>query len=444
MNRKPRRLWHAALLLTSVVAISAVAAAKVRHDGQWPASDKTVSLEAKGLTRSDAIQRLAQAAGWSIVLHAPPGDPVDLHVKEQPAAKVLDMLLADGDYVADRQGDLVSIARDTAAAPMPPAAAPAPPEIAASAAPPAPPASAAAEPDEERGDDRVITGGGLKIEEGETVHDVVMLGGSVDIFGKVTGDVVVTGGSVHLHDGARVNGDVTALGGSIDVDDGARVDGDVGVVGGSLHKAEGAKIGGDIKNVGNKGKKHVHVSVNKNGDKPSMISRVTEGTSLAQRLGSAITRTALLFVFGAIFLALTPDRMQKLQAEIVARPMRSFALGIVGLLVAAVLTVAMVVTIIGVPFAVIGAILAALGGYVGVCMVLSTVGGALIGHRTNNPYLHLALGCALMLVLGAIPYVGGVVTAAIVLVGVGSLVATRGAGLWPERAAAGGGHPYRT
>jgi len=289
----------------------------------------------------------------------------------------------------------------------------------------------------------VITGGSLKIEEGETVHDVVMLGGSVDIYGKVTGDVVVTGGSVHLRDGSRVNGDVTALGGSIDVDDGARVDGDVGVVGGSLHKAEGAKIGGDIKKVGNKGKNHVRVSMNKNDEKPSVIARVTDGAGLAQRLGGAITRTALLFVFGAIFLALTPDRMQKLQAEIAARPMKSFALGIVGLLVAAVLMVAMVVTLIGVPFAVIGAILAALGAYVGVCVVLSTVGGALIGHRTNNPYLHLALGCALLLVLGSIPYVGGVVTAAIVLVGLGALVATRGAGIWPARAGAAGAHPYR-
>ncbi|MBI5536826.1 MAG: polymer-forming cytoskeletal protein [Deltaproteobacteria bacterium] len=465
MGRSPR-LWHALSLGAAVLAFSAAAAGAVRREGVWPSADKTVTLEARGMTRAQAIQKLADAAGWSIVVHAPPGDPVDLHIKAQPASRVLEMLLTDGDYVANRSGDLISVTRDSktsplasgapapksSAAPLVPAPA-AVPAIAASAQPvdataPADPSEPA--PDEpssepDRGEDRVITGGSFKIAQGETVHDVMMLGGSVEVFGNVTGDVVVTGGSVHLFDGSHVHGDVTALGGAIDVDDGALVDGDVGVVGGSLHKAEGAKIGGDIKKVGHGGKGNVHVNVSKSSEH-LRLGRGSSGLSIgriASDIGAAITRSAMLFVFGAIFLALATRRMEALQTEVAARPMRSFALGVVGGLAATVLLVALCVTGIGIPVAVIGVLAATLGAFVGISSVLSTVGGALLGHRTKNPYLHLALGCALFLVIGAIPYLGGFVTAAVVLIGMGAVVATRGLGLFPTKPNGNGSHPYR-
>jgi cytoskeletal protein CcmA (bactofilin family) len=445
------RTLTALCLAAALVVVSAFAAGAVRQQGVWPAVDKNISLEARGLPRSQAIEKLAEAAGWSVVLHAPPGDTVDLHVKAQPAVKVLEMLLTDGDYVADRHGDLISITREVRAA------APAAESASASlAAPgpaeqdPAPEATPEASEEQssqaapERGEDRVMTGGNLRIEKGESVHDVVMFGGSVDVYGTVTGDVVVTGGSVRLHDGARIDGDVTALGGSIDVAAGAEVRGDVGVVGGVLRRAEGARIGGDVKQVGGKKKKgSSHVSVSSDSEAAHADKGGVSVGKVAGGVGGALTRAALLFVFGAVFLALTPRRTEQLQGEIAARPMRAFALGVVGSLLAALLMLAMVVTVIGLPFALIGALLIVIAVYVGICMVLSTVGGAVIGHRTRNPYLHLALGCALLLVVGSIPYVGGAVTAAVVLVGLGAVVATRGAGLWPAAASPASAHPYR-
>jgi hypothetical protein len=461
------RLWLAVALGAALLAFSAAASGEVRLEGAWPTADKNVTLEARGLTRAQAIQKLADAAGWSIVVHAPPGDPVDLHIKAQPASKVLEMLLSDGDYLANRQGALISVTRDSKGAPLAAtASAPAEPPAATSpsVAPAVPSASAAAQTasvtapsasavssddsssDDNRGEDRVITGGSFKVGRGETVHDVVMLGGSVEILGKVTGDVVVTGGSVHLFDGAHVHGDVTALGGSIDVDDGASVDGDVGVVGGILHRADGAKIGGDIKKVGHGGKGNVLVGVAKSGDHPK-LGREMSGLSIgrvASEIGGAITRSAMLFVFGTIFLALASRRMEALQTEVAARPMRSFALGVVGGLAATVLMVALCMTGIGIPVAIVGVLAATLGVFVGISSVLETVGGALLGHRTKNPYLHLALGCSLFLVLGSIPYLGGFITAGVVLTGMGALVATRGAGLFPSKPNGNSSHPYRT
>lgn len=60
----------------------------------------------------------------------------------------------------------------------------------------------------------------------------------------------------------------------------------------------------------------------------------------------------------------------------------------------------------------------------------------------RNPYAHLAFGCALFMVLGAIPFVGDFVIAAALLIGIGSVVATRAAGLMPQKNGLVG-TPYR-
>ncbi|PKN31343.1 MAG: hypothetical protein CVU63_24425, partial [Deltaproteobacteria bacterium HGW-Deltaproteobacteria-20] len=236
-----------ALLVGALVLLATPSIASVRLEGTWPDADTPVSLDAKGLPRSEAIRRLADALGWSVVLHVPSADVVDLHVKDQPAAKVLSMILADGSYVAKRDGDLIAIERDKAApesatSTREPVAAtsttpPAPPAPPAPPVPPAP-ATAGSPPD------RVVSGGRVRVEKGEVVRDVVVFGGSADILGTATGDVTVVGGSARVHKDAHVMGDATAVGGSLDVEDGARVDGDVGVVGGVLRRGEQAQIGG--------------------------------------------------------------------------------------------------------------------------------------------------------------------------------------------------------
>lgn len=424
-------LWCAVLCV--VVLVTAPSLAAVRFDGTWPDADKPISVEATKLKRGDALRKVADAAGWSVVLQGVPSDEVDLHVTKQPAGKVLALLLSDQRYVASRDGDLISIAPDTSA----PSGVGSAAALAASAAPSgalpaasAPPPSGSVEEEaeepvtekeaEEKAPDRVISGGSVRVEKDEVVHDVVVFGGNADVLGTATGDVTVIGGYARIHPGAHVHGDATAVGGKLTVDDGARVDGDVGVVGGVLDKGKGA----DVRGVSKEGKHgRVRVSVS-DDDKPDRWS----ASGLLHEIGSSITRTALLFVFGAIFLALAAERMQALQGEIAARPMRSMALGVVGALVTAAVMIALCVTIVGIPFAVVAALLAAILIYVGVCAALTVLGAALLRHRTTNPYIHLGLGCALFLLIGWLPYLGTIATIVVGLVGFGSLLATRGAG----------------
>ncbi len=146
----------------------------------------------------------------------------------------------------------------------------------------------------------------------------------------------------------------------------------------------------------------------------------------------AVSAMVVLFAFGAVLLALAGDRMEKLELEVAARPARTFALGLVGFFGLATAFVVLCVTVIGIPFAILGALLVVFAAYAGIVAVLGTLGGALIGHRTKNTYLHLAAGCTVFLVIGHIPWIGDLATLALIFFGVGAVLASRVAGLWPR------------
>jgi hypothetical protein len=145
----------------------------------------------------------------------------------------------------------------------------------------------------------------------------------------------------------------------------------------------------------------------------------------------AIEGMVALFVFGTVLLALAGPRMEKLELEVAARPARAFALGIVSFVLAIAASVALAVTVIGIPFALCFVLVSVFATYAGIAAVLRTLGAALARHRTDNAYLHLALGCGLFLVASAIPWLGDFVTLGLALLGLGSVVASRLAGLWP-------------
>lgn len=450
-----RRLVAKVLVLFGALLLvlgSRNAQAEVRREGTWPSGEKAVTLSVAGQSRSQALRALADKAGWSVVAELPASAPVELHVRDQDPNKVLDLLFADGRWVARRDGALISLAPDRvepaaapATPPVPPGEPSAAPAASATTSPSATPAAGPASPadvDEvkERGEDRVVTGGDATIGREELVHDVVVMGGEADVSGTVTGDLSVMGGEATIRSGAHVHGDASVLGGELTIEDGARVDGDVGVLGGELTRGPDARIGGKVSSKGGS----VRIKLGDGHEEPEGEGGWTF-RGMLHDAGAATTRMAVLFVFGAILLGLATRRMETLEAEVAARPMRSFGLGIVGLLAGAVSLIALCITVIGIPIALVAVILAVFAGFAGVCAVLTAVGAALVRHRSTNPYVHLAVGCALFLVTGAIPFVGPLVTMVVMFVGLGIVVATRAAGFVPQRKRGDRGDgPYRT
>lgn len=439
-------------LAFSLLALTTAAPAlgAVEKQGEWPADEKKISLDVDRVPQEDAIKRLAEAAGWSVVIHAPSNEPASLHVKDQPADKVLALLLEGSDYVARRDGTLISISRASAAkapdAPAVPPVPPVPPVPAVPPVPPVPPNVSADAPAAEEGEsgeaqakarkgegkDREVVGQSLIIEKDEVVKDVHLVGGALRIRGTVTGDVEVAGGTVTLEPGAHVMGDAQVMGGSLHVTKGARLDGDARIVGGKLVREEGAVVKGDVS---------TRIQAD-DDDEPTNAQRFMREAS------ESMTGGALLFALGAVLLALFTRRAESLKVEIAARPMRSFALGVVGSLGAVALLVALCITVVGIPVAVVGLLAGVFGVFAAMCAVLEVVGRALIGHKTKNEYAHLAFGCALFVLAGMLPVVGDIVPVVVVLVAIGSLVATRAAGLIPMKKGPStkvdDSHPYRS
>jgi hypothetical protein len=451
-------LAASALVLASL-AVSATGDARVRFEGQWPDADKPVSLEVSGVPRTQALRKLADAAGWSLVVRGPAGDPIDVHVKGQSASKVLGLLLDDGDYVARRDGTLVSIERETVASPDAPVTAPTA-DGAAGDVPAAPPPSPAPPPPvaggkkhlgdrfagdaQARAQDRTVMGGSVHIRRGETARDVMVFGGSALVEGDVTGDVSVFGGSVEVGDGGHIGGDAIVFGGRLTLANGSQVDGDVNAVGGTLERAPGARVGGSVGSAGgddddDDDEDDASPSVHQAGDDaeppPSLAARTLKHVTHGLRFA------AVLYVIGTLILALAGRRMTTLRAEMAARPMRSLALGLVGSLSFALVLVALCVTVVGIPIAIVAVLVAIFAVLGAMAAVLGLAGEGLLRHKTENPYVHLAVGCALFVAVSWIPWVGGLVDGALVLAAIGVLVATRCAGLLAKKNGQGVAYP---
>ncbi len=405
MKRARLVAWFGVLALVSGLAAlwqPRAAQAEVRLEGEWKDAPK-VTLEASGVTRREALKRLAEQASWSLVVRGPVDDLVDVHIKDQPADKVLAVLLADGEWVAKNDGGIVSIAPGKAAEAAP--AAPTPPST-----PDAPP--------EQRPKKRDVKVFGERIHIGkdEVVHDVTVMGGVVHIEGRVTGKLAVFGGEALLSSSARVDGDAAVTGGRIRFEEGATIGGDLAVVGGSVEGAEGVRVSGSTE-----------LDPSDGENKAPFITR------FGHDLSSGMRTAAFLFFLGTVFIALGGARAESVRSAIAHSPMRAIALGLVGLLGTVVALILVAVTLIGIPFAGLGAIAAVLLAFAGTTSALVVLGAMVSGHKTSNVYLHLAAGCGLYMVMGLLPWVGGLMQVAIVFAGIGGMVVTRAMGLLTRR-----------
>lgn len=409
MSHHPRFFTRIALC-GSLLLAPALASAAVDYRGDWPSEAATVSLDFADMPKTEALLQLGRAAGWNMVVRGDLAghERVNLHVTDEDPRAVLDAMLGDTDVTVKRSGKLVEVIATTPTAPAAPAA---PPQREVS-----------------KGSDRTVIGKSLRIEKDETVKDVAVTGGSLDVYGHVTGDLLVTGGSAVVHAGGVVDGDALAVGGRIHVEEGGRIGGEGKVIGGVYTKGQQTLLSSSD-------------TTDDEEPSPSVVARA------ASALRDALSSFSLLFVIGALFLAAAPERMSRLRVAVVQRPVAQIAYGLVGLVCAVVAGAVLCITLVGIPFVVVGALLAALATSASLAALLTTAGEAVLAHRSKNMYVHLAAGSAAYALLGLVPWIGGWVQLAVFLAAVGCLVTTRVAGFFERKTphtATVGNDPYRS
>ena len=257
-----------------------------------------------------------------------------------------------------------------------------------------------------RTDTRVSFGSSLTIEDNETSRDVVVLGGSLDVEGRVRGDAVVVGGSAEIR--GEVEGSVTAVGGSISLGPGARIEGDAISIGGAVHRDPSAEIYGEI----------TEVALAPGFDFDDMWDRLWiprwHFDWFDFGLGDLFGRISMTVVL-AVLLLLVALVLPRLTAAVCGRAQREpWKAALVGLLaeilmlvlivpVVAIVIIILAITIIGLPFALMLALFAPLAVvalfYLGLAGV-AQAGGHLLqerfGWRGLSPYLLVVLGVALI------------------------------------------------
>jgi hypothetical protein len=255
--------------------------------------------------------------------------------------------------------------------------------------------------------DLVALGATVALERGSTTFGhVTALGGSLTIDGRVTGTVHVYGARLQLGPAARIEGAVTGMWSTVERAPGAIVVGDVELgtlrgVPASLPRAPVAAY--------------------------DAYARFTTADTWP---GSLLPALVLALVAGLLAVVM-PVPLGRVGAVMVGQPLRSAAVGLgAGLALVVVLALA-VVTLVGIPFALVGAMLVGLGvlvGWVGLGAYVGRLLADAFGQRWSPP-LKAAVGAftvgVAVAVLGTVPALGGLARFGLTLVALGALTLTR-------------------
>lgn len=351
--------------------------------------------------------------------------------------------------------------------------------IAGAAAPAADPGdlSAAA------GADRFLAGAQVELDEPVT-GDALLAGGSVDSDASIGGDATVAGGQVAIR--ATVGDDLYVAGGSVEVD--ALVGGATRLAGGSVTIAPESQLQGGVAIAGGTVAAQGHYGgylsiaggeVTLDGDVAgdvrvyarrlvvmpgtriggTLSCRTVEAVTLPPDvvIGGGVVRQDMpdvgdvpawsgadaaesigwiallgLVVVGALLAFALSDFSQRATAALGTRPWRGLALGFVALVCIPALAVALVVSLVGIPLALIVLLL-----YGAMLIVAYVMGAQYLGDRalaaarsgraptTVQRLFALFLVLLVLALAGDVPVLGGIIRFAVLLLGLGGMLLAR-------------------
>ena len=212
----------------------------------------------------------------------------------------------------------------------------------------------------------------------ETVPgDVVVFGGNAIIEGKVAGSVVVMGGEIRARRGAEIKGDVVAIGGTIEEDEEVVIRGERILVGG-------------------------------------VTSQIGDRLHVGSRAIRAMVSFAMLFIGFILFfitMLFLRGKIERVSTHISASLLKCFGAGVlsaaVGLFGLLIVMIPLIITIVGIPLAVLLAV-SCLGVYVIACTAFVFTVGRAIATRagiSGGPFMHLFLGVLLLSIPEIIAFV---------------------------------------
>jgi len=287
------------------------------------------------------------------------------------------------------------------------------------------------QPDEERifrfNRPIVRVGQNFTLGQGESVREIHSGLADITIAGQVDDDVVVIVGSLHLMSTAKVGGSVLVVGGTLTVDSGATVDRDLLVMGGSLSTTGEFTPGGEQVVIGNLAVAHTLQAF-----VPWIMRGLLFGRPLVPDIAWIWAVVAIFFFIYVMVNALFANPVRVVADSVTARPLSSFLLGLLVLVLAIPAIAILAATVVGiavVPFVLCGLVIGALIGKAG---VMRATGRSVVPEEEDagrvRALVSLAIGFAVLTIAYMIPVLGFITWAIAGAIGLGGAAsAFRGA-----------------
>ena len=255
----------------------------------------------------------------------------------------------------------------------------------------------------------MVFGGQATIAAGATVNcRVVVMGGSLDLAGKVAQDVVVMGGDARLRGTAEIDGQLQTLGGTFTQENGAQIKGGVG---------QGFTIGDS-------------------GTSRPVVDNSFPLLAAVLNFYRTVTRTLLgslgLGLLGLLVVLFWPEQTARVRAAVTNAPGQSGALGLLTVVAGPVLIIVATITVCLTPIAFMAMVVLSAAVAFGWIALGELVGQRLAGALklvNLSPAVAAGLGTALLslavAVISWVPCIGWIAPVILAAVGLGAVTLTR-------------------
>ena len=292
------------------------------------------------------------------------------------------------------------------------------------------------------GGDLVLAGGSLRL-EGTVDQDAYVAGGQIDVDGTVARNARIAGGSIALGPKARIGGNASLAGGRVETRgsiggylqvgagsvliDGP-VQGDVDAGTGELEIGPQARIAGKLRYTSGKPAKIDPEAQVRGGIERVEPPRRAHGGRRTFRAGFAIWTIGLM-ILAALLAWLLPGFAARVAETARRRFGWSLLAGVVLLIVGPPAIVLLLVTVVGLPLAILGAL-----AYLALLLVGYVAAGVALGNavaaRWRADYAArgawraaaAAAGVLVLCLLALVPWLGGFVALVALVAGVGALL----------------------
>lgn len=274
-----------------------------------------------------------------------------------------------------------------------------------------------------------------------TSGDIVKFTGSIAIEkdDTVNGNVVAMSGNIEV--AGRVNGDITAMAGNISLKSTAYVTGNVVTMAGSIYEEEGATVLGNRTQLARGGVASIVPPLPPVPTVPPApgTGGIVKGPGIG-RVHNPVAPVTRWFgwmigmaAVSALMLTLFPRPVEQMVNALSHEPGRILATGLVGWVLYPVALLVVVLTIIGIPLAVLGVVMVPVVVAVGIVVAAMPVGhrvrdmfgGSHTWAREDRPLLDALIGIGVLMLATAAPLVGWLVWPVAAVIGLGVVLVTR-------------------